>query len=111
MEEIEVDACEIDEHHIYYRCPSCYTIQGGRVVRSCFKGNGQFYRSAEHTIHKHGSAGNYDNRIEHRSSHCIYDKRPVKIRITDETKKPVLPVIMNKKQGNHNPNAFVVSFK
>jgi len=109
-ENLIVYAYKIDDTHIYYRCPSCFTIQGGRCVKSCFKANGQFYRSAEPSVHRHGSAGNYENRVEHRGSHCPYDRRSVEIYITDDTEKPLLPTIMKKSQHPHNEGAFIVNF-
>jgi len=112
MERVKVVASKIDEKHIYYECPYCYTIQGGRVVKTCFKGNGGFYKSAKSTIHKHGSGGNLENRVEYRQvDNCLVNKGEIEIHITDDTKKPVLPVLMNKKnyKGNDD-NAFIVNF-
>jgi len=109
MDTIKVIADKVDSTHIYYTCPFCFTIQGGRCVKSCFKKNGMYYRSAEPTIHRHGSGGNTENRKEHRGTHCPYDKRDVEIHITDQTKKPLLPTIMKKNQHS-NKGAFIVSF-
>jgi len=112
MERVKVVASKIDEKHIYYECPYCYTIQGGRVVKTCFKGNGKKKKSAKSTIHKHGSGGNLENRVEYRQvDNCLVNKGEIEIHITDDTKKPVLPVLMNKKnyKGNDD-NAFIVNF-
>tara|TARA_R110000772_G_scaffold215406_2_gene325852 strand:- start:6712 stop:7050 length:339 start_codon:yes stop_codon:yes gene_type:complete len=91
-----VEATKIDEKHIYYDCQTCYTIHGGRVVKNCFKANGNFYKSSRQTVHKHGNpTGTYENRIERRSSHCVFSNLDVEIEITDNTLKPALPMLMN----------------
>ena len=106
---LEVVADKVDETHIYYECPCCWTIQGGRVVNSPIRGYG-FYKSARPTIHKHGSGGSWKNRIEYRGTHCNYSRGDsVKIIINDTTKKPVIPVMMNKKQKK-DTNAFSLKF-
>ena len=105
---LEVVADRVDETYIYYECPCCWTIQGGRVVKSPIRGYG-FYKSARPTIHKHGSGGSWKNRIEYRGSHCFHDNRQVKIIINDTTRKPVIPVMMNKKQKK-DTNAFLLKF-
>jgi len=108
---IEVVAKSVDNIHIYYECPYCWTIQGGRCVGSAIKANGVgFYKSATPTLHKHGSGGNYQNRVEFRATHCNYSRGDsVQIHITDETKKPPIPVMMGKKSNKVNSN-YTINF-
>ena len=99
---VRVIAKKIDEKNIYYDCPTCYTIHGGRVVGTCFKANGTFYKSSRQTVHKHGNrTGTYENRIEHRGSHCLFlekssSNKKMEIEINDDTDKPPLPVLLSK---------------
>ena len=65
---VRVIAKKIDEKNIYYDCPTCYTIHGGRVVGTCFKANGTFYKSSG----------------------------KMEIEINDDTDKPPLPVLLSK---------------
>ena len=58
---MEVHASVLDSKQIYYKCPVC---------------NG---------THSHGSDGNFDNRIEHRLSHCNGEQ--VRIVINNATRR------------------------
>ena len=111
----QVYAIEVDYKYIYYECSTCWTIQGGRVIRSCFKGKqGDFFKSARPTIHKHGSDGIYDNRVVSRGNHCKYNNEDVEIVINDETIKPVLPILFEKNEKDKTiqakDDAWIVSF-
>ena len=55
---MEVHASVLDSKQIYYKCPVC---------------NGS---------HSHGSDGNFDNRIEHRLSHCNGEQVRIVIKTT-----------------------------
>lgn len=109
-EEVCVIASKVDKTHIFYECPFCYTIQGGRIVSSPFKKYGGFYRSARRTTHRHGSCGDISNRVETRTSHCIYNKRPVKITISDDTQKPPLDLHFAKNKVTDTKDKYVVKF-
>ena len=78
---VEVFAHKIDKTHIYYECPFCSTIKGGRIVNNIEKK----YKSMHPTIHRHGSGGGLHNRRESRGSHCLYNKGDVLIHINDST--------------------------
>ena len=111
----QVYAIEVDYTYIYYECPNCWTIQGGRVIRSIFKGKqGDFFKSASPTIHKHGSDGNFDNRVVKRGSHCKFNKEDIEIIIDDSTVKPVLPILFEKNEKDKTIQAkedsWVVNF-
>ena len=60
-----VEACCVDETHVYYQCPNL----------NCRAG-----------FHHHGSLGDFwTNRVENRSSHCEFDNCLVDVVITPET--------------------------
>lgn len=86
---IEVIATEIDHTFIYYKCPFCYTLRNGRITDKPFnEKTKKIYSSAKPTIHRHGSNGFFENRKEHRGSHCTFNKENVCISIDDTTLKP-----------------------
>mgnify|MGYP003136630526 FL=1 len=85
MEDINIEAFKIDKTYIYYKCPFC---------RSSYKKNGEPTKNSRAIIHRHGSDGNYQNRIEHRCHHTIYNHpknaincNGVFIHITENTKR------------------------
>jgi len=86
---VDVIAYEIDEKHIRYKCPFCYTLSSGRITDKAYNPRTfTLYKSAKPNIHTHGSCGELHNRIETRSSHCTFNNEQVNIHITDETKRP-----------------------
>ena len=82
-------AFKVDKTHIYYRCADCFKTSTGRIINSPFKKNGKPYKHLEANIHRHGSAGDWNTRIEDRCSHCdvTLNKKNVKIVIDQNTKK------------------------
>ena len=79
---ITVKSHKIDKIHLYYRCPFCATIRGGRQVPISIK---RKYKSAKNTEHFHGSGGDFSNRTEGRVSHCLFSSGNVDIIIDDST--------------------------
>lgn len=75
-----VYAFQIDSDQFCYECPKCFDK---------YKKDGKTpYKRAKHTIHRHGSNGNLQNRTETRISHCRFgDRRQVTIIIDDNTKR------------------------
>jgi hypothetical protein len=75
-----VKASKIDNIHIYYECPYCW---------SKYKKNGEPYKTAKRITHQHGSCNDFSNRTESRISHCYEPNKShtVKIIIDDSTKK------------------------
>lgn len=74
---LKIIAKEIDAKTFSYECPFCY---------SRYNKNGEPHKKAKRLIHRHGSCGNLDNRIESRVSHCV-DAKEILIEINDLTKK------------------------
>lgn len=68
---VEITAKSINENYFLVECPLCK-----KSVHSKFP-----------KLHQHGSCGNTDNRIEHRSGHCINHNTNFIIHITDETER------------------------
>jgi len=60
-----VEASVIDQIHFFFDCPFC-------------KGR-----------HQHGSCGDFNNRVESRSSHCQKWRGNFEIHITDNTKREI----------------------
>ena len=85
---IVVRASEIDNVHITYKCPFCYTIRNGRTLSSPIcKKTGRVYTSAKSGEHRHGSGRDLSPRIEYRSSHCrVRCDKEIKIIIDEKTK-------------------------
>jgi len=77
---IVVIADTIDKIHFTFSCPNCYTK---------YKKNGDPYKNASRTTHRHGSNGSTENRAEYRVPHCRGKNKPAEftIMITDETKR------------------------
>lgn len=73
---IIVKAQFINKYQFGFKCPFCFTK---------YKKNGDPYKNAKHIIHKHGSNGNLNNRVEHRFSHCYNNKSDFLIEINNET--------------------------
>ena len=84
---IVVKAKKIDNVHIYYECPFCWTIRNGKIKDSNFnRKTKKLYMSAKPTIHRHGSGGDKHNRYETRVSHCsVNNNKEIKIIIDEET--------------------------
>ena len=61
MEEEIVTAKWINKTEFGFQCPNCWSM---------YKKNGEPYKNSKRIEHRHGSGGNLNNRIEHRSSHC-----------------------------------------
>lgn len=80
MRTLQVEAIMVDDHHVKYKCPYCFTK---------YKKNGQPRMNAKHVLHQHGS--NSIKKIGHvftRGTHCRDSEGPssVDIRITQSTK-------------------------
>tara|TARA_R100000805_G_C3610319_1_gene110906 strand:+ start:582 stop:890 length:309 start_codon:yes stop_codon:yes gene_type:complete len=89
-EELLVHCCKMNNTHMYYRCPYCWTIpSSGRVISSPYKKNGERYKSAVPTLHYHGNPqfkmGSY-----HKISHCEFNKKCVRIVVDENTKKELV---------------------
>jgi hypothetical protein len=71
---LNVEATQIDNQHMYFKCPRCV------------------YRKKP-VIHFHGSGGRYHNRVEHRVGHCVTsqvknfedNRKGFNIHVTDNT--------------------------
>lgn len=73
--------------HISYECPFCYTLKSKRDISRDEQVRNN-YKSAKPTIHRHGTAGEYQNGIRlSRFSHCRFDKTFVKLLVDDDTEK------------------------
>jgi len=59
---IEVKAHKINKVNIFFICPLCsrYTTKHGKLLK-----HPKLY------THMHGSNGNFNNRVENRSAHCM----------------------------------------
>jgi hypothetical protein len=68
----------------------CIAIDYNYIYTLCCSNN------CPHHIHKYGSANDLSNRMEYRCSHCPYDKREVKIRIDETSKRCKLNYYKNK---------------
>ena len=68
---IETEAKYIDYNYMLVECPLCL-----KTTHSKF-----------HKLHQHGSNNNTDNRIEHRTGHCMTHNTHFIIHITDNTKR------------------------
>ena len=82
-----VHSSEMDNKHLFYRCPYCYTIgKSKRIQATPFKKNGSLYVSATPTLHYHGNKnfklGTYD-----KISHCTINKKSVSIVVDSNTRR------------------------
>jgi hypothetical protein len=75
---MDIIAKTIDLETFAYECPVCWSV---------YKKNGEPSLRAKRVIHKHGSGGILDNRIENRGTHCKNHIQNVDIHITDETRR------------------------
>ncbi len=93
---VKVKCLYIDNVHIAYECPFCWKV-GKNVKGSPFMKNGKLYKTAKPNIHRHGSCEGKVFGIEHRSSHCLFNKESVEIEITDETPRetPYDPLVIH----------------
>lgn len=66
----------IDNVYFTYECSNCWTR---------YNKDGEPAKTAKRKIHKHGSEGNLDNRVENRNSHCMKNNKEINIHITDNT--------------------------
>lgn len=66
---IETEALEINKNYFLVECPLCK----------------KSIHSKKQMLHRHGSAENIDNRIEHRKGHCTNHNTYFIIHITDNT--------------------------
>jgi len=73
-----VNAEKINEKQFTFKCPICW---------SRYKKNGQPSKTAKRIYHRHGSAGNLNNRIEFRTHHNSINGEycEFKIKISDNT--------------------------
>ena len=85
METIVI-AQSISDTKIRYSCPFCFRNKSGQVFRSQHYKNGKVAKGRSPTVHHHG---NDTRRLENfrtdRFSHCLIDRTPVEIHITDDT--------------------------
>lgn len=58
-----VHADIVDDVHIRFTCPFCYTR---------YKKNGHRRANAKRVVHLHGSCGQHHSRLEDRFAHCLY---------------------------------------
>ena len=73
--------------HISYDCPFCYTLNSRRVISKSEQLEKK-YKSAKPTVHRHGTARNYNNGLRGGTcSHCEFNKCDVIMVIDDNTIK------------------------
>ena len=66
----------IDDVYFTYECTNCWTK---------YNKDGEPAKTAKRQIHKYGSEGNLENRVENRGSHCMKNNKEMKIHITNQT--------------------------
>lgn len=81
---LKVIAYGIDKKQIIYECPFCFRL-GKKITNSLWKKNGTRYKTLKPNYHFHGNDGDMSNRVEKRSSHCMYNESNVEITISDKT--------------------------
>ena len=74
-----VIATHINKYEMFYECPCCWTR---------YKKNGEPYKNAKRTIHRHGNNGDpVSSRITRRTSHCPKMKGDIFIVVNETTKR------------------------
>jgi len=66
----------INNSQFGYTCPFCFV----KVNK-----DGRPRKNSKNLVHRHGSCGNLENRIEDRSPHCPYLKGNIQIEINSNT--------------------------
>tara|TARA_R100001244_G_C5159460_1_gene130810 strand:+ start:284 stop:550 length:267 start_codon:yes stop_codon:yes gene_type:complete len=86
---VEVQATLITKRKIFYECPFCWsTKKGDTIYDSQYFKNGKVAENRFKTTHAHGNdTQEFENREEHRGSHCIIYNAPICIMINDETER------------------------
>jgi len=73
---MDIIAKTIDSSQFSYECPFCW---------SKYNKNGERSSRGKAVMHRHGSEGLLNNRVEYRGNHCKSENTNINIHITDET--------------------------